>query len=1087
MPHDVFQEVVGVVVVPAAGCPRPSLASLQKMASLHLHPAKWPQSVVYMNDLPKGQTNKPQRIRLAERCGLAAVTDATPASARHFEAVAPPKGAGLGAPIAARQCPLDNAAVSAALARAAGVAEAVVLNGVVHGHPDHLCAYVAPVAGAAPPTAETLAAALEAAVHGYMVPHHFVVLRGLLPRLSDNGEIDVSALPAPAARSAGRTPATKAEAVLHAIWQEVLATDEAIGVDEDFFSAGGSSLMAGMVIARCRKAFGVSLGMAAVFELRTIATLAEELERRGGEAALARQRGRGASVVGSVAGSAKTSMESLPTCDSSSDDDVWRAGRSGDDSGAGGAAGAAGGKSRYTKLGGDAEGGDVSVEKLTPASQASLAALLVQSLPIGLLFPTLRWARYVTWVCTLSLLRTSLEREAETLTVWELLVSLWLAGILISREFGAVPLFCSLSWAGRTTIIAASASPTPSPRPLSWLPFGSHPEIACCTQWAVLGRYRAGNYRLWGSYYLRWWLTKQVLNLTGMGIFATTDWSVAAYHRLLGATIGVGAKIDKRARITEHDLVSIGVGTCIDGEARVCPFHMDSGVMLLRGIHVGDDCTLAAKAFIAGGHFVPSGTCMGPCSSSYELADARPEYRDLCRKAFPGPSQTMQWVVGRPVLLAGWVFQALPWILYLYFLVQQSWFISASERRSVYRLLIWFATGNRLAWYVCIRQPIRAIVSPVFYLAYCVLVKRCLVGRFEAGPRPTSDWGRFRHWIMKELLPGGDLGGVAPLVGTHYEIISRIYRLLGAKVGKRVYWPGSGMLGLYEYDLFEVGDDVVFGSRTTVIPCDAKDAIPIRLGDGCMVADRCVLLPGFTIGRNGLLGSGGIGAKNQALAPGSKWLGSTGGSAVCLFEGSAESAAADTIRPFGRAFYERKPSGYYVMPLWQHICFNTFVIGAGAVLWKLPLFAALEAAIPFDNGSVWALLCYFYGFFVAINGIFSVGMLLLTIACKWLVMGRRRPGRYNWDESSYSQRWQLYIILHGLAKAFGETHLLQLMTGSAYMVRYYRALGATIGRDVCLYPNYADPPSNDGAGRGDDRGRLLHRRLLACRSHQLVR
>mmetsp|Transcript_37274 Transcript_37274/g.99245 ORF Transcript_37274/g.99245 Transcript_37274/m.99245 type:complete len:111 (-) Transcript_37274:216-548(-) len=38
-----------------------------------------------------------------------------------------------------------------------------------------------------------------------------------------------------------------------------------------------------------------------------------------------------------------------------------------------------------------------------------------------------------------------------------------------------------------------------------------------------------------------------------------------------------------------------------------------------------------------------------------------------------------------------------------------------------------------------------------------------------------------------------------------------ILRLLGAKVGKRIYWPGSGIEGLVEYDLLEVGDDVVFG------------------------------------------------------------------------------------------------------------------------------------------------------------------------------------------------------------------------------------------------------------------------------------
>lgn len=41
---------------------------------------------------------------------------------------------------------------------------------------------------------------------------------------------------------------------------------------------------------------------------------------------------------------------------------------------------------------------------------------------------------------------------------------------------------------------------------------------------------------------------------------------------------------------------------------------------------------------------------------------------------------------------------------------------------------------------------------------------------------------RFRYWIMSKLLPGGKLCGVTTLVGTHYEMVSIIYRLLGAKV-----------------------------------------------------------------------------------------------------------------------------------------------------------------------------------------------------------------------------------------------------------------------------------------------------------------
>ncbi len=104
---------------------------------------------------------------------------------------------------------------------------------------------------------------------------------------------------------------------------------------------------------------------------------------------------------------------------------------------------------------------------------------------------------------------------------------------------------------------------------------------------------------------------------------------------------------------------------------------------------------------------------------------------------------------------------------------------------------------------------------------------------------------------MSKLLAGGHLGGVSKLVGTHYEIVSIIFRLLGAKVGKRVYWPGSG-LEIVEYDLLEVGNDVVFGSRSVVLTSSSERSAPVVFNDGCMIADRCVILPGLDLKKGNL-------------------------------------------------------------------------------------------------------------------------------------------------------------------------------------------------------------------------------------------
>jgi len=71
---------------------------------------------------------------------------------------------------------------------------------------------------------------------------------------------------------------------------------------------------------------------------------------------------------------------------------------------------------------------------------------------------------------------------------------------------------------------------------------------------------------------------------------------------------------------------------------------------------------------------------------------------------------------------------------------------------------------------------------------------------------------------------------------------------------------------------------------------------------------------------------------------------------------------------------------------------------------------------------------------------------------KWILIGRRCPGVYPYDESSYCQRWEQYKT-----KAQMNMDSLGLLGGSWWMVQYYRFLGANIGRDACLYPWGASP------------------------------
>ncbi|MFE9657769.1 SDR family NAD(P)-dependent oxidoreductase [Micromonospora sp. NPDC006431] len=90
-------------------------------------------------------------------------------------------------------------------------------------------------------------------------------------------EID-PAVSAPTATGGGSAaPSTELEKVIAQVWRDGLGVSE-VGVDDDFFSLGGNSLVAVQLIAAMRKATGVRLPMRSLFETPTVAGLAARIE-----------------------------------------------------------------------------------------------------------------------------------------------------------------------------------------------------------------------------------------------------------------------------------------------------------------------------------------------------------------------------------------------------------------------------------------------------------------------------------------------------------------------------------------------------------------------------------------------------------------------------------------------------------------------------------------------------------------------------------------------------------------------------------------------------------------------------------------
>ncbi|PPK63650.1 non-ribosomal peptide synthetase [Actinokineospora auranticolor] len=160
--------------------------------------------------------------------------------------------------------------IEAVLTRHDAVERAVV---VAHGTglaEQRLVAYVVPA------VPDDLVEWARAALPDYMVPSAVIGLDAI--PLTPNGKVDRRALPAPdlAGSSGGRAPRNPRERALCELVGEVLGV-RAVGIDDDFFTLGGTSLLATRLSVRARVELGVELSIRAIFDAPTVAGLIDRL------------------------------------------------------------------------------------------------------------------------------------------------------------------------------------------------------------------------------------------------------------------------------------------------------------------------------------------------------------------------------------------------------------------------------------------------------------------------------------------------------------------------------------------------------------------------------------------------------------------------------------------------------------------------------------------------------------------------------------------------------------------------------------------------------------------------------------------
>ena len=307
-------------------------------------------------------------------------------------------------------------------------------------------------------------------------------------------------------------------------------------------------------------------------------------------------------------------------------------------------------------------------------------------------------------------------------------------------------------------------------------------------------------------------------------------------------------------------------------------------------------------------------------------------------------------------------------------------------------------------------------------IVLCVLVKWLVLGRVKSGRYRLWGLFYFRFWFVNRVM---DMMSIDTLSGT--PIMSRVYRLMGAEVGRDVHIATTS-IGVC--DLVRIGDGATIDDSASLLGYQIADGWlhigSISIGAGARVGVRAMAGINTVIGENAELTDGSMLPEGGCIPPGERWDGSP----------ARSTEARDEGWPLHRPPANCTPVGAYVIGF--------------LVLALIPVLAAIPEALTFayiDNRycdftkgylDIWKLAAA--APLAALS--FVVFLSLIIAVAKRIAMPTIEPGVRAVGSVWHVRKWFVDSLLNL------SLDLLFPIYASIYLPPWLRLMGATLGRDV---------------------------------------
>ncbi|MGA2499466.1 MAG: Pls/PosA family non-ribosomal peptide synthetase, partial [Tepidisphaeraceae bacterium] len=364
-------------------------------------------------------------------------------------------------------------------------------------------------------------------------------------------------------------------------------------------------------------------------------------------------------------------------------------------------------------------------------------------------------------------------------------------------------------------------------------------EIAAL-KWLLLGRVKPGSYGLGSTFYVRKRFIDQLMDmsLTILGpVYATLY--LIPWFRLLGAKLGKRVEFST-AHNTTPDLLAAAEGSFLADSVSLGAPRIENGHLHLLPVSIGQRTFIGNSALVSPGSTIGDGCLIGVMSLP------------------PSPDTTngTSWL-GSPAIflpqrLGGRSFSeestyhptpgkyAARLCIEFFRIVLPPTFSIALASLLYHRYYELEQLYNRLT--AMAMFPVLYVVAGLMTVAIVVAAKWLLMGRYGPAQHPLWSgfvWRTELFTALHEHL--ADPFIVRLCLGT--PAAAWFFRLLGARVGKRVYMDTTS---LTEFDLIEIGDDVSLNQDSVVQTHLFEDRVMkmdhIRIEPGVSVGARAIVL-----------------------------------------------------------------------------------------------------------------------------------------------------------------------------------------------------------------------------------------------------